>query len=100
MINDDNAVMFGTCTSDTIQNCFIVGTATNNEIVLYADRYNVVKSNHAANEKIGCQTINSGGSLFIENQLTNCETGLNLFDDKYAGSLTAACATPFVGGSA
>jgi hypothetical protein len=101
MINDDNAVSFGTCSFDTIQNCFIAGTADGDGIVLYADSCDVVKNNHVANENTGCLTMNTPGSnLFIANQLTDCETGLNLDGDKYQGNLTAACTTPFTGGTA
>jgi hypothetical protein len=101
MINDYYAVSFGTCTLDTIQNCFIAGTGGGEGIVLYADSGDVVKNNHVANEKTGCLTTNTPGSnLFIANQLTNCGTGLNLSGDKYQGNLTAACATPFTGGTA
>jgi hypothetical protein len=84
-----------------LQNCFIAGTGAGEGIVLYADSADVVKNNHVANEKTGCLTMNTPGSnFFIANQLTNCGTGLNLSGDKYAGNLTAACTTPFIGGFA
>jgi hypothetical protein len=92
-----------TCTSGTIQNCFILGDSSPGVDGVYLGGCQgiVVKNNQIANIGVGCDSNDSSGNIFIADQLTNCLYGLYLGAlDKYQGNVTAACTTPFSGGIA
>ena len=107
LLNNELSVIMQGCSYCTIQNCLIVGVgqADTNSFGVYLTNGLgiVVKNCQIANDYFGCYTASSSGNIFIENQLTNCATGLELDSenpDKYQGNLTTDCLQPFSGGTA
>jgi hypothetical protein len=103
LLNNFVGALLENCNYDNVQNCSVEGTGLSDGgagVFLDSDLGDVVNNNQIADESSGCLS-NLGGNLFIANQLTNCDYGLELATgDKYAGNLTSLCFTRFSGGTA